>query len=184
MPWLRKLPVGSLYPCPRLPGIRVFASRRANCGQRMGVLTFFSAFSTLSLGTPDDLAALRTAASAAFVLGSVEPPATGEGETDRREPGPGTYIGLRPQCPDDMSITKECAVREAKETYPGGFAIYHRFLYVIGTLLGCDFGPLERLTLSRQVKRFTLSLCCDRRAREWSSKMRAGRGCTGMRPQP
>jgi len=42
----------------------------------MGSLTFFSAFSILALGTPEDLAALRAAASAALILGSAEPPAT------------------------------------------------------------------------------------------------------------
>lgn len=65
----------------------------------MANLTFFSAFSTLALGTPDDLAALRTVASVAFMLGSAEPPAIGEGSQSDRLEGAwigGTYTGLRP----------------------------------------------------------------------------------------
>ena len=60
-------------------------------------LTFFSAFSILDLGTPADLAALRTAARAAFTLGSAEPPAAKAwSETVGRGLNLETYTGLRP----------------------------------------------------------------------------------------
>lgn len=77
----------------------------------MGSLTFFSAFSILVLGTPDDLADLRAAASAALILGSVEPPATGErvraiGKSLNR----GTHNGLRLQCPIDVVNQESCTL--------------------------------------------------------------------------
>ena len=71
-------------------------------------------------------------------------------------------------------------MRASEGTYPGGFAVYHGFLYVIDAFLGCDFGPLEESTLSSQVKQLGLSLCCDRLAQEWSSKMCVERSYSGI----
>lgn len=71
----------------------MFTRRCINYGLHIGSLTFLSAFSMLVLGTPDDLAALRTAASAAFVLGSVEPPASEGVRPIGRRLDRETYIG-------------------------------------------------------------------------------------------
>ena len=68
----------------------------------------------------------------------------------------------------------------SEETYSGGFAIYHGFLYVIDAFLGCNFGPLEESTLSSQVKQLALSLCYDRLVRELSLKICVERGYSGI----
>lgn len=131
----------------------------------------------LDLGTPDAFAAPRAAASATLVLGSAEPPAT-EGGVRRigRRLGLETYNGLRPQCPTDIVSQGKRVTGALGETYPGGFAIYHRFLDVIDSLLRCNLGPLEKSSLSSQAEQFALLLCCDLRVWEWWSKMHAERG--------